>query len=389
MLLWPLVVQVQASACRTTTTMTGIRIRMSALTYAKCFLQHRPCHLAKNDFFKEGVGILPLSGESDLLKAKAIMKRINNLYQQIISIENLHLADAIARRSKAKQYGVIAHNKNREANILKLHQLLLDKAYQTSAYSTFKIYEPKEREVFRLPYFPDRIMHHAIMNVLEPVFIANFTADTYSCIKGKGIHGAANAVKRALKNVPGTIYCLKLDIKKFYPSIDHGILKQLLRHKFKDADLIKLLDGIIDSAPGLPIGNYLSQYFANFYLSYFDHWVKEVLQVKYYFRYADDLVILSGSKEQLHSYLLTIKEYLTTNLKLTVKSNYQVFPVKARGLDFLGYVFYGTHTRLRKGIKQNFARKVAKGISPASKASYLGWTKHCNAKNLTKKLLPA
>lgn len=315
------------------------------------------------------------------------MKRINNLYQQIISIENLQLADAIARKGKSMQYGIIAHDRNREANIIKLHQMLVDKSYTTSAYSTFKIYEPKEREIFRLPYFPDRILHHAVMNVLEPIFITTFTADTYSCIKGKGIHAAANAIKKALKVTEATTYCLKLDVKKFYPNIDHEILKQLLRHKFKDADLLWLLDGIIISAPGLPIGNYLSQYFANFYLSQFDHWIKETMQIKYYFRYADDLVILSGSKEYLHQLLANIKQYLSDNLKLTVKQNYQVFPVAARGIDFVGYVFYHTHTRLRKSIKQNFARKVAKGISPASAASYQGWTKHCNAKKLTQKLL--
>lgn len=313
------------------------------------------------------------------------MKRKGNLYQQIISVQNLQLADAIARKGKAKQYGVIAHSKNEAGNILKLHQMLVNKTYQTSAYSTFKIYEPKEREVYRLPYFPDRIMHHAIMLHLEPIFVATFTADTYSCIKGKGIHAASNNLKNALKDEAGTQYCLKLDIKKFYPNIDHSILKQLLRRKIKDADLLLLLDGIIDSAPGLPIGNYLSQYFANFYLSYFDHWVKEQLHVKYYFRYADDLVILSHSKEDLHQKFTAIKTYLQ-QLKLTIKSNYQIFPVAARGIDFVGYVHHHTHTLLRKTIKKAFARKVAKGITLSSLASYQGWTKHCNAKHLTKKL---
>ncbi len=317
------------------------------------------------------------------------MKRKSNLYHQICSIQNLQAADRLARKGKAKQYGVIAHDKNADSNIEKLHQMLINKTYRTSQYSTFKIYEPKEREVFRLPYYPDRIVHHAIMLHLEPIFVSTFTSDTYSCIKGKGIHAAANSVKRALRDVPGTSYCLKMDIKKFYPNINHRILKQLLRRKIKDEDLLWLLDSIIDSAPGLPIGNYLSQYFANFYLSYFDHWIKEILQVKYYFRYADDLVILASSKEQLHRHSLTIRLYLEEHLKLTVKSNHQVFPVAARGLDFIGYVFYHTHTRLRKRIKQNFARKVARGINPASKAAYKGWTKHCNAKHLIKKLLPA
>ncbi|MEQ1678599.1 MAG: reverse transcriptase domain-containing protein, partial [Chitinophagaceae bacterium] len=304
------------------------------------------------------------------------MKRHNNLYQQIISLDNLRLAEAKARKGKQWQYGVQVFDRNAESNLLALQQMLIDKTYRTSAYTIFKVYEPKERDVYRLPYYPDRILHHAVMNVMEPLFVKTFTADTYSCIKKRGIHAAANAVKKALKDQPGTQYCLKMDVKKFYPSINHAVMKQLIRRKIKDADLLWLLDEIIDSADGLPIGNYLSQYLANFYLTYFDHWLKEQQQVKYYFRYADDLVILSHSKEHLHSLFTNIEQYLNEKLKLTVKSNWQVFPVAARGIDFVGYVFYHTHTRLRKGIKQNFARMMAKKPNTQSIASYCGWTKH-------------
>ena len=278
------------------------------------------------------------------------------------------------------------HDRNREDNIQKLHEMLRDKTYKTSEYTTFTIFEPKERLIFRLPYFPDRITHHAVMNVLESIFSATFTADTYSCIKGRGIHAAVNGVKKALRDESGTRYCMKLDIRKFYPNVDHEILKQLLRRKIKDGDLLFLLDEIIDSADGLPIGNYLSQYFANFYLTYFDHWMKEVKGVKYYFRYADDLVILSDNKPYLHQLLSEIKSYLTVNLKLTVKGNYQIFPVDARGIDFVGYVFRHTHTRLRKSIKQNFARMLKKKPNHQSIASYYGWAVHCDSKHLLKKL---
>jgi hypothetical protein len=161
----------------------------------------------------------------------------------------------------------------------------------------------------------------------------------------------------------------------------------LLRRKIKDNDLLWLLDEIIDSTGGLPIGNYLSQYLANFYLTYFDHWMKEEIRVKYYFRYADDMVILSGDKSSLHQLLSEIIEYLNTNLKLEVKQNYQVFPVASRGIDFVGYVFYHTHTRLRKNIKQNFARMLRYRRNKQSIASYRGWAVHCNSKNLLKKLL--
>ena len=297
------------------------------------------------------------------------------------------MADAVARKGKKKQPGVIDHSKNEEENILNLHKMLKDKTYKTSAYTTFTIFEPKERLIFRLPYYPDRITHHAIMRVLEPVFVSTFTADTYSCIKKRGIHAAANAVKRALNDEQNTQYCLKLDIKKFYPNIDHEVLKELLRRKFKDKDLLWLLDEIIDSTEGLPIGNYLSQYFANFYLSYFDHWIKEEKRVKYYFRYADDIVILANNKPELHQLLADIRNYFYDNLKLEIKHNYQLFPVAARGIDFVGYVFYHTHTRLRKGIKQRFAKMLVRNKNEKSIASYNGWAMHCNSRNLLKILL--
>ncbi len=315
------------------------------------------------------------------------MKRVNILYERICSVENLQLADSIARKGKLTQPGVIDHDRNREANILALHEMLRDKTYKTSEYTTFSIFEPKERLIFRLPYFPDRITHHAVMNILEPIFVSTFTADTYSCIKKRGIHAAAYAVRKALQDYTGTRYCLKLDIRKFYPSVDHEILKQLLRRKIKDHDLLWLLDEIIDSTDGLPIGNYLSQYFANFYLSYFDHWMKEDRRVRYYFRYADDLVILSDSKPYLHQLLSEIRNYLQQKLKLTVKDNYQVFPVESRGIDFVGYVFFHSHTRLRKTIKKSFARMMATSRNPQSIASYNGWASHCDSRHLLKKLI--
>lgn len=314
------------------------------------------------------------------------MKRIGNIYSQICSFENLMLADVKARKGKGYQKAIMVHDMNREENIAYLREMLLTRTYKTSEYTIFKIYEPKEREVYRLPYFPDRITHHAILNILEPVFTSMFTTDTYSCIKKKGIHGAVRGVKKALKDEVATQYCLKLDIRKFYPTVDHVILKQLLRHKFKDNDLLWLLDEIIDSAYGLPIGNYLSQYFANFYLTYFDHWLKETKQVKYYFRYADDIVILGPDKAYLHELLSEINRYLNTELKLIVKDNYQVFPVAARGIDFVGYKFYHTHVLLRKTIKKACARKLKKNRNPSTIASYKGWMKHCNSNHLSKKL---
>lgn len=314
------------------------------------------------------------------------MKRLNNLYSQIYNMENLQLADQIARKGKLNTYGVKLHDKNRENNIVALHLMLKDKTYRTSEYKIFKIWEPKERDVYGLPYFPDRIAHHAVMNILEPIFVSTFTADSYSCIKGKGIHAATYAVRNALKNEAVTTYCLKLDVKKFYPSIDHDILKSLLRRKFKDHDLLWLLDEIIDSAPGVPIGNYLSQYFSNYYLTGFDHWIKEELRVKNYFRYLDDMVIVADNKPYLHELLHKINGYLADNLKLTVKKNYQVFAVEDRGIDFVGYKKYHRYVLLRKSIKKRMARAYKKLNNRASIAAYHGWAKHCNSAHLIKKL---
>lgn len=324
------------------------------------------------------------------------MKRIGGLYERICSLDNLRLADEKARRGKTRSFGVVKHDQNREDNILKLHEQLTRGVYQTSEYDVFKIYEPKEREIYRLPYYPDRIVHHAIMNVLEPVWVSLFTSDTYSCIKGRGIHAAVIRLKQALREDPeGTVYCLKLDIRKFYPSIDHDVLKGIIARKIKDKQLLRLLDEIIESADGVPIGNYLSQYFANLYLTYFDHWMKEDKHVKYYFRYADDMVILSSDKKSLHLLLEEIMACLA-GLNLQVKGNWQIFPVDSRSIDFVGYRFYHTHTLLRKSIKKKFCRKASKLCKRDEMTkeqfllhtcSWLGWCKHCDSINLTNKLL--
>lgn len=256
--------------------------------------------MAKNNKNSKGIG----REISKILSRNQGMKRVSNLFHKITDIENIYLADKKARRHKLNTYGVKLHDKNREENLLNLQKMLIEGTYVTSDYETFIIYEPKEREIYRLPYYPDRIVHHALMNVLEGIWVPIFIKNTFSCIKGRGIHAAAKAVKKDLKEDPeGTRYCLKMDITKFYPSIDHTILKRIIRRKIKDNKVLHLLDSIIDSAEGVPIGNYLSQFFANLYLAYFDHWIYEELGVKYYYRYADDIVILHHNKEFLHDLL--------------------------------------------------------------------------------------
>jgi len=326
------------------------------------------------------------------------MKRVGSLCNRIISVENLEFADRMARKGKGNSYGIRLHDTRRKENILKLHEILENKVYKTSHYTVFKIYDPKEREIYRLPYFPDRIVHWAIMLQLEPVWMKVFTRDTYSCIKGRGIHGAARSVAKALNDDPmGTRYCLKLDIKKFYPSIDQEILLNIMKRKIKCKDTLSLLSEIIHSVRyGVPIGNYISQFAANLYLAYFDHWIKETKQVKHYFRYCDDLVILASDKERLQKLLEEVRSYLKINLRLTIKGNFQVFPVASRGVDFVGYVFYHDHIMLRKRIKVNMMKRRAKLIRlkvtnkeyKHQMASYLGWVSQpfASTRHLLKKI---
>lgn len=334
------------------------------------------------------------------------MKRISNLYGQIISIENLRRADEKARRGKAHTYGVRMHDRNREANILALHEALLTKTFKTSAYDIFTIHEPKERQIYRLPYYPDRIVHHAIMNVLEPIWFRTFTHNTYSCVKGRGIEGCARKVERIIKSYEGRpLYCLKIDIKKFYPSIRHDVLKRIVRRKIKDSDLLWLLDEIIDSTDGLPIGNYLSQFLANLMLCYFMHTVNERLRLDCT-EYADDIVFFADSKERLHTaFREVIRPYIEDELLLTVKANWQIFPIArnradrhGRALDYVGYKFFRNQKLMRKGIKRNFCRAVRRltqrtpPVSPPefkqAIAPWLGWAQHSNSKHLLQTIIP-
>lgn len=333
------------------------------------------------------------------------MKRIGNLYQTIISVENLREADRKARKGKTHTYGVRVHDKNREANILALHEALLTKTFKTSPYDVFTIFEPKERLIFRLPYYPDRIVHHAIMNVLEPIWVRTFTHNTFSCVKGRGIEGCARHIDKMIRKYEGKpMYCLKIDIKKYYPSIKHDVLKRIVRRKIKDRDLLWLLDEIIDSADGVPIGNYLSQYLANLFLCYFMHKVNEVWKIDCE-EYADDLSFYSDSKEELRRFFHGfVKPYIEQELELRVKDNWQIFPIAAnrydrsgRALDYVGYRFYRNQKLVRKSIKKNFCHTVsrlnrrrppldAKAYKQAV-APWLGWAKHSDSRHLLKTII--
>lgn len=318
-------------------------------------------------------------------ESRRSMKRINNLFEKITCIENLRLAHKNARREK-RHYREVQEIDNHEDEYLqKLQKLLVDKTFKNSPYKTFKKREKgKERQIFKLPYFPDRIIHHAILQVLEPVWKPVLIKDTYQSIKGRGIHSCKNRIEKVLRSNRG-MYCLKIDIKKYYPSIDNSILKQTIRKKIKDHDVLWLLDEIIDSTTGVPIGNYLSQYLGNLYLSYYDHWLKEKMKIAHYFRYCDDMIIMHHDKDFLQYLFVKIEHYLKKHLKLTVKANWQIFPIYKRRIDFLGFRFDHEKTYIRKSIVKAFKNKVAHldntHHSQRSIMSYYGWVKathsHC------------
>lgn len=313
------------------------------------------------------------------------MKRHGNLYAQICSPENIALAHARARRGKQYYAEVKMVDSDPEHYLAQIEKLLKDKSFVNSQYTILIRKEGrKEREIWRLPYYPDRIIHHCIVNVLEPIWMKHYIRDTYAALPKRGIHDGVKRIWRALQDKESTSYCLKLDIRKFYQTVNHDVLKNLLCKKIKCPDTLWLLDTIIDSAPGVPIGNYTSQHFANFVLSDLDHWIKEQLRVKYYFRYCDDMVLLSGSKEELHSWNQQITQYVKTALDLEIKKNWQVFPVDIRGIDFLGYRFFHDYTLVRKSIVRAFKRRFRLG-NRRSLAAYNGWFQWANTQNLQRK----
>ena len=320
------------------------------------------------------------------------MKRYGNLYEKITSLNNLQNAHINARSGKRFYSEVKMIDKNPEYYTKEIQNMLVNKTYTVSNYEVFeKVDKGKLRKISKLPYYPDRIIQWAILQQIGSIFEKLFIYDTYSSIPGKGMHFGLKRVKEALKDEYSTKYTLKIDMKKYYQSIDHFILKAKLRRKFKDQDLLWLLELIIDSySPGVPIGSYLSQYFANYYLTFFDRYCKEHLKIKYYFRYMDDIVILHKNKKYLHWLKKHFDWWLGEELKLKIKENWQVFPTRVRGIDFLGYRMFGDYTLLRDSTKRRMIEKMKK-ISKhsrityndnASIQSYKGWLKHCNAYNL-------
>lgn len=331
------------------------------------------------------------------------MKRYGNIYKKIYSMENLRQAHKNARKDKSFYKDVKMVDANPDKYLEEIQDILINKTYVVSAYGISTINDNgKERELMKLPYFPDRIIQWAIMLQIEKVFMQVFCEHTCASIKNRGIKKASELTENYMKDKNGTKYCLKIDISKFYPNINHKILKGMLRKKFKDKDLLELLDLIIDSYPGekgIPIGSYLSQFLANYYLAYFDHWLKEKMGVKYVVRYMDDVVIFHESKQYLHWLVRQMDEYLKNELDVNIKGNWQVFPTEIRGVDFVGYRFFYGYKLLRKKTCKRFKRKMLNIKKKQGKGeminysewcsvnSYVGWLQWCDSWRLFEKYI--
>lgn len=292
------------------------------------------------------------------------MKRFGNLYDKIYDMENLKLAHKRARENKTHYDEVRDVDKYEDYYLSELQQQLKNKTYRTSEYVIFnKIEGGKERVLYKLPYFPDRVCQWAIMNVIQPILLEKLVANTFSAIPNRGIHLANKKVKECLDNDPAnTQYFVKMDIKKYYPSINKTILKNQYARIFKDKHLLWILNEIIDSTPeerGIPIGNFLSQWSGNLFLSPIDHWLKEQAKVKYVFRYMDDIILCAGTKEELACVEFGLVEQLGY-IELQLKHQYQIHKVDERGIDFAGFRFFRGYTLLRKRTVRNMKRKVGK-----------------------------
>lgn len=321
------------------------------------------------------------------------MKRHGNLFDKITSADNLRLAYEKARRGKSRMRNVQRFEREVDDNLERIRRSLLDGTFTTSGYQVKKIHEPKERDIYVLPFAPDRIVQHAVMNILEPIWDALFIDDSYACRTGKGIHAGS---LRTMEFVRGYRYVLKCDIAKFYPSIDHDVLYEIVQRKIKCLETLRLLRDIIYSAPGgknAPIGNYTSQWFCNLYLNELDHLVKHHFKLKGYLRYCDDFCLFHDDKKVLRELAAELRLFLADRLKLTF-SKCEVFPV-SHGVDFLGYRHFRNYILVRKSTAVRVKRRLAKlpGLLAAGEiteeqyrssiASTRGWLKWANTHNLS------
>lgn len=299
------------------------------------------------------------------------MKSHNGMFPAIYDFESLYRGHLKARLGKRNRPAVMHFEQDLESNLIQLQNELIWDQYQTGRYHRFHVFEPKKREIASVPY-RDRVVQHSLVAQLEPLWDPCFIDHSYACRTGRGMHRGADAAQGMLRKVQREheqVYVLKADVSKYFASVDHGVLKSILRRKIRCNRTYELCANIIDSgihpatlAPkGLPIGNLTSQLWANVYLHELDLYAKHQIKARHYVRYMDDFVIVHHDKAWLHEARRELEQFLWDSLRLTTNDKTQVFPVaqrQGRGLDFLGYHIWPTHRRLRKDSIRRIKRSL-------------------------------
>lgn len=348
---------------------------------------------------------------------------IKNVFDLIFSMDNLYLALEDASRSRRYKKDVLQFNDDAGKLLEELRTEVCQGTYHIEKYHVFYVYEPKKRMIMSIA-FRHRVVQWAIYRIINPLFVKSYIKDSYGCIDGRGAVGAMKRLKYWVDQVsrkPGTWYYLKLDISKYFYRISHRTLKKILRKKIADERLLHLLFGIIDcdnrpfglprgKSPGevkpeemlydvgMPIGNLMSQTFANLYLDVLDQYCKRVLGIDKYIRYMDDVIILGESKSQLRDWRNNIEQFLLSELELDLNRKTCIRPI-SQGIEFVGYRIWPTHVVLRKRTTLHIKRSLRKIMDQyhdyeitmedafASLQSYLGMFCHCDSHSLQEKIL--
>ena len=324
-----------------------------------------------------------------------LMKTYNNLYKKLCSMNNLANAWRKARKGKTKKPYVIEFEKNIRENLLNLREELLTQNYKPKPLITFTIRDPKTRKISKAD-FRDRIIHHALIRVIEPIFDKTFIYDSCANRKGRGNLFALKSFdkykRKITNNLHSEAFCIKADIKHYFQEINQGILLRIIKGKISDEKVIWLIKQILDNSEqkskgiGMPLGNLTSQFFANVYLNELDYFVKHKLKSKYYIRYVDDFVLLHNSKLQLEIWKPEIEIFLKEELNLELhKDKSKIIPL-SRGVDFVGFRNFYHYRLLRKRNIGKMSLRVKccnKGIISEQKLleSVQGWNAYAKWAN--------
>lgn len=314
------------------------------------------------------------------------------MFEDITSVENLLAAWREFLRGKRGKLDVQEFGLHLMDNIFLLHRALANRTYRHGGYSSFKVNDPKPRDIHKASV-RDRLLHHAVYRILYPYFDPKFIADSFSCRIGKGTHRALARFRtfsrKTSKNNTKQCWILKCDVRKFFASIDHDIILHILSSHIGDGDVMRLLEAIIrsfenlpNSGKGLPLGNLTSQLFANVYMNELDQFVKHDLKVRYYIRYADDFVIFSDSRERLRYTADSLRAFLHDRLQLRLHEDKIAIRTVGSGVDFLGWVHFPDHRVLRRATKRRMVKRLTENPKPETLNSYRGLLKHGNARKL-------